>query len=436
MGSPQSYKIIPGASLKGQIDIPGDKSISHRAVMLASIAQGMSHIRGFLAGEDCLCTLKAFSAMGVTVKSISATELMITGVGMHGLQAPTTTLDLGNAGTAIRLLTGLLAGQSFSTTVTGDDSLRKRPMARILKPLATMGAKIQAEPEDKAPLKIFGGQSLQGINYLLPIASAQVKSCLLLAGLYAVGETTVIEPKPSRDHTERMLKAFGIAINQSNNAVTLKGGQQLNSCDVTIPADISSAAFFIVGALISPNSEIVLPNVGINPTRIGVITILQQMGANIVLNNVREINSEPVADIVVKTSKLHGITIDPELVPLAIDEFPAIFIAAACAEGETILHGAQELRVKESDRLRAMAQGLLQLGITVEEYPDGMKITGGLLHGGTIDSHGDHRIAMAFAMAGIVASAPVSILDCANVATSFPNFTTLAQAAGVKMDLY
>jgi 3-phosphoshikimate 1-carboxyvinyltransferase len=427
------YKIQPDGVLQGTIQVPGDKSISHRAVMLSAIASGISHIKGFLSGADCLATLAAFRAMGVNIECPQQDYLIIHGVGLEGLKAPTFELDLGNAGTAIRLLAGILAGQSFVSILTGDDSLKQRPMARILQPLRQMGASIEAANGDKPPLKIQGNPFLKGITYDLPIASAQIKSCLLLAGLYARGEMLIREPVSSRDHTERMLRAFHCPIKREDAVLHLSAPKTLQATSILVPGDISSAAFFLVGAIIARNSHLLLTNVGINPTRDGILTILKQMGANITVLRQHEVNEEPVADIEVKSSALKGITIDPKLVPLAIDEFPAIFIAAACAEGNTILRGAQELRVKESDRIRTMTEGLLKLGINVIEYPDGVMIEGGKLTGGLVNSYGDHRVAMAFALASLGAQSEISVSNCDNVSTSFPNFVELARTVGLKI---
>lgn len=426
-----SFVVNPGGNLQGVLRVPGDKSISHRAIMLGAIAEGLTRVNGFLEGEDTLATLAAFKALGVSIEGPISGQVAITGVGLHGLQAPNEALYLGNSGTSMRLLTGLMAGQGFSVEMRGDVSLSRRPMRRVTVPLIEMGARIETNAEGTPPLKIQGGRSLQAINYKMPVASAQVKSALLFAGLYAKGITCVIEPAPTRDHTERMLAGFGYELKREPGRVCLEGGGRLRGMLIDVPADISSAAFFMVGATIADGSKILLEHVGINPTRIGVINILRDMGAEISLLNEREIGGEPVADIRVCSSQLHGIEISREQVPLAIDEFPAIFIAAACAEGETILTDAEELRVKESDRIQVMADGLQTLGIVAEPTPDGMVIQGGLFKGGVINSYGDHRVAMAFAMAALCAKEPIIIEDCANVATSFPNFVKLAQVAGI-----
>lgn len=430
--------------MRGTLRVPGDKSISHRSIMLGAIAEGTTLISGFLEGEDALATLNAFRSMGVHIEGpgaggLAPGQVRVHGVGMRGLKAPAAPIDLGNSGTTMRLLPGLLAGQSFTTTLIGDSSLSKRPMERVAAPLRSMGAQIETTGErGTPPLTIRGGQALRGIDYPLPMASAQVKSCLLLAGLYAEGRTSVTEPAPTRDHTERMLTGFGYAVERSGSTSSLSGGGQLRACTIDVPADISSAAFFMVAACLIPDADITLTHVGINPTRTGIIDILRLMGADLTLSGEREVGGEPVADIRVRYAPLHGIDIPPELVPLAIDEFPALFIAAACAEGRTRLSGAEELRVKESDRIQVMADGLTTLGVEAAPTPDGIVIEGlgseGLLGGGEIHSHHDHRISMSFAVAALRASAPIRILDCDNVATSFPNFVELATSAGLRLE--
>src|SRR5699024_3119140 len=430
----QRFVVQPQRALTGDCHIPGDKSISHRAIMLAAISDGRSRVTGFLSSEDCRATRTAFEAMGVSIRG-EGDALLIDGVGLQGLQSPDAIIDLGNSGTGMRLLSGLLAGQRFDSAITGDASLRQRPMGRIIEPLHRMGAAIAGDNHDRAPLTITGNQTLHGINYESPVASAQIKSCLLLAGLYADSATSVHEPGISRDHSERMLSAFGADIRQSGRSVTLTPGARLRARDVSVPADLSSAAFFLVGAAIAPGSDLHLPAVGINPTRRGVLDILAAMGADLTLADERVVSGEPVADINIRASDLHGVTIEGEQVALAIDEFPAIFIAAACAEGTTILRNAEELRVKETDRIAGMAAGLTALGVDVEVFADGLAITGNPrgpgFTGARIDSHGDHRIAMAFAIAALRARAPITIDDCANVATSFPNFVDLAVACGL-----
>lgn len=403
--------------------------------MLGAIAEGITEIKGFLMGEDTLATLSAFRAMGVPIDGPIDGKVTIQGVGLHGLIAPTGPLYLGNSGTSMRLLAGLMAGQNFSVEMQGDASLSRRPMRRVTEPLTSMGAQIDTTNKDTPPLKIYGKSRLKGINYSMPVASAQVKSCLLLAGLYATGTTCVTEPAPTRDHTERMLMGFGYPVNKEGPCICIPGGGKLQGMAIDVPADISSAAFFIVGATIANNAEILLEHVGINPTRTGVIEILRLMGAHIDLLNQREIGREPVADILVRSSPLYGIEIPRELVPLAIDEFPILFIAAACATGTTIVTGAEELRVKESDRIQVMADGLQAIGIQAQTTPDGMIIQGGQIQGGKIDSCGDHRVAMSFTMAASRAKNNIIIDDCANVATSFPNFIELAQTVGIKIEI-
>ena len=430
-----SFFVEPGGALAGRVRVPGDKSISHRAIMLGSLAEGTTQVSGFLEGEDCLCTLKAFRAMGVQIEGPEAGRVVIHGVGLHGLKAPEAALDMGNSGTSMRLMAGLLSGQAFDTTLIGDASLSRRPMKRVADPLAQMGARIETTEKGTPPLRVLGGQPLRGIDYAMPVASAQVKSSLLLAGLFAQGRTCVTEPAPTRDHTERMLAGFGYAVERGDSRVCLEGGGRLTARDIDVPADISSAAFFLVGASIAPGSDLTLEHVGMNPTRTGVIDILRLMGADLEVMNAREVGGEPVADIRVRSARLKGIAIPPELVPLAIDEFPALFVAAACAQGETVLTGAEELRVKESDRIQVMADGLIACGIDARPTADGIVIRGGRLGGGEIFSHGDHRIAMSFAMAALVAEGPLTIRDCANVNTSFPGFVGLASAAGLAIEV-
>jgi len=426
-----SFQVDAGGSLKGCIRVPGDKSISHRSIMLGAIAEGITRISGFLEGEDSLATLRAFQAMGVDIEGPDEGTVVVHGVGLNGLQAPAQPLDLGNSGTSMRLLSGLLAGQAFDSELVGDSSLMSRPMRRVTGPLAQMGAEIGTTDSGTAPLIIKGGRRLRAIDYHMPVASAQVKSCLLLAGLYAHGRTCVHEPAPTRDHTERMLNGMGYPVDCGERAACLDGGGRLAAAVIDVPADISSTAFFLVGASIAPGSDLQLQHVGVNPTRTGVLEILKLMGADIVLSNPRVVGGEPVADVRVRAAPLHGIDIPLEQVPLAIDEFPALFVAAACAQGRTVLTGAEELRVKESDRIQVMADGLQALGVDAEPTPDGMIIQGGAIAGGTVDSHGDHRIAMSFAMAALRASGSIRIEDCANVNTSFPGFVTLAGGVGL-----
>ncbi|MEZ2744796.1 bifunctional prephenate dehydrogenase/3-phosphoshikimate 1-carboxyvinyltransferase [Halopseudomonas bauzanensis] len=432
----QSINFIanPGASVQGRIRVPGDKSISHRSIMLGSIAEGVTEVEGFLEGEDSLATLQAFRDMGVVIEGPHHGRVTINGVGLHGLQAPPGPIYVGNSGTSMRLLAGLLAGQNFTTVLTGDASLGKRPMGRVANPLREMGANIDTAAEGRPPLQINGGQSqLKGMDYVMPMASAQVKSCLLLAGLYAEGKTSVTEPAPTRDHTERMLKGFGYPVQVNGATATVESGHKLSGGKIDVPADISSAAFFMVAASIAEGSDLTLEHVGINPTRIGVINILRAMGGDITLSNEREVGGEPVADVRVRYAGLKGIEIPLDQVPLAIDEFPALFIAAACAEGRTVLRGAEELRVKESDRIQVMADGLQQLGIKAEPTPDGIIIDGGVMGSATVDSHMDHRIAMSFAIASLRATGEIRITDCIHVATSFPGFIDLARSVGINI---
>lgn len=423
----------PTDPFHGEVTIPGDKSISHRAIMLAALADGVSRIDGFLEGEDTRATAAIFARMGVRIETPSLSSRIVHGVGLHGLREPGGVLDCGNAGTGMRLLAGLLAGQAFGTTLTGDESLRKRPMRRVIEPLALMGARIDAEPGGLPPLRIAGGANLSGIDYELPVASAQVKSAVLLAGLHARGETIVREPHPTRDYTERMLAAFGWPIAFEPGRARLSGGHRLRATDVTVPADFSSAAFFLVAATLTPGSRLLLRAVGLNPRRTGLLRALRLMGADVREHGAREQGGERVADLEVRHAPLRGIEVPVELVPDMIDEFPILFVAAAAAMGTTTVRGAAELRVKESDRIAMMAQGLAALGVRVAETPDGAVIEGGRIRGGEIDSGTDHRIAMSFAVAGAVAEAPVCIRDCANVATSFPAFVERANAVGFEL---
>ncbi|MFT7413930.1 MAG: 3-phosphoshikimate 1-carboxyvinyltransferase [Methylophagaceae bacterium] len=429
----QHYIVQPGGKLQGKLRVPGDKSISHRSIMLGSLAEGITEVTGFLEGDDALATLASFRAMGVQIEGPKEGRVTIHGVGMHGLKAADEAIYLGNSGTSMRLLSGLLAGQNFASTLTGDKSLSARPMRRVTDPLAMMGAKIDSD-EDRPPLKIKAGNQLTGITYTLPMASAQVKSCILLAGMYAHGKTTVTQPAPTRDHTERMFMGMGYAVEVKGDTVSIEGGGKLTATSIDVPADISSATFFMVGAAIAEGSDITLTHVGINPTRIGVINILRLMGADITLSNEALTGGEPVADIRVRYAPLKGIKIPEDQVPLAIDEFPALFVAAACANGTTILTGAEELRVKESDRIQAMADGLQVLGIDAQSTADGIIINGGVIGSGEIESHDDHRIAMSFAIAGLQAGGTIQINDCANVGTSFPDFVDLATKAGLDIE--
>ncbi len=427
------YVASPVRRLSGRLRVPGDKSISHRALMLAGIAEGRTRITGFLDSEDCLATLAALRALGVQTERPDATTVLVEGVGLRGLRAPAVDLDMGNAGTAIRLYLGLLSGQSFASHLVGDPSLSRRPMERVATPLRSMGARIETT-EGHPPVVVHGGQALHGIRYELPVASAQVKSAVLLAGLYAEGSTEVVEPAATRDHTERMLRGFGVEVMQQGRLARLVGPARLFATDIVVPADFSSAAFFLVAGCLAAEGELRLEHVGMNPTRTGLLAILLSMGADIAVENERESGGEPIADLVARPSELRGCEVPRALVPLAIDEFPVLFVAAACARGETLVTGAEELRVKETDRIAVMAEGLHQLGADVEVLPDGMRIQGGGLTGGAIDSGGDHRIAMSFAVASLRASDPIRIADTANVATSFPGFVSLARQAGLNIE--
>lgn len=428
----ESITIEPATTVKGEITVPGDKSISHRSIMLGAIANGVTTVRGFLRGEDNMSTMHAFRSMGVTIDDDGET-ISITGCGLHGLKEPGDVLDCGNSGTTIRLITGLLSGQSFFSVVTGDQYLRKRPMKRVVEPLSLMGARICGRNGGTlAPLAINGG-SLKGITYQSPVSSAQIKSSIMLAGLYADGETKVIEPSLSRDHSERMFRLFGASLDVQSDGVTVQGGVELTAREVTVPGDISSSTFFIVAALITPGSELLIKNVGVNPSRTGAIDILQAMGGDIKLVDKREVSGEPVADILVRYSRLKGIAIAGSVVPRAIDEFPAICVAAARAEGVTTIRDARELRVKETDRITAIADNLRKLGITVAETEDGMDITGSdQLLGGSVDSRGDHRIAMSMAVAALVATSDITVIDIGCVATSFPTFFPLLEKVASK----
>lgn len=436
-----TYRVQPGGQAQGRLRVPGDKSMSHRSIMLGALAEGVTEVKGFLEGEDSLATLQSFREMGVAIEGPYQGRVTIHGVGMHGLKAPAGPLYVGNSGTAMRLFAGLLAGQAFDSELTGDESLTKRPMGRVADPLRLMGATIDTAEGGRPPLRIKGGAALKGVYYDMPMASAQVKSCLLLAGMYAEGETRVREPAPTRDHTERMLNGFGYEVSREGDTCWLQGGGKLTAGPIDVPSDISSATFFLVAAAITPGADITLEHVGINPTRVGVINILGLMGADLKLENEHEVGGEPVADIRIRYAPLKGIDIPVDQVPLAIDEFPALFIAAANAQGKTRLRGAEELRVKESDRIQAMADGLAILGVEHTVVEDGIDIVGNAddavasYGGGRIDSLGDHRIAMAFAIASLRASDEIIIDDCANVATSFPDFVTLAQRIGMQVSV-
>ncbi len=426
-----------GSPIRGECTVPGDKSISHRALMLAAIADGSSHISGFLEGEDTRATARILQQLGVCIDAPSDGQRVVHGVGLHGLRESAQPLDCGNAGTGMRLLAGLLAGQGFASTLVGDASLMRRPMRRVIEPLQRLGARIDAATDGMPPLRIHANSSLEGIEYEAQIASAQVKSAVLLAGLYAAGTTRVLEPQPTRDYTERMLAAFGWPIRFRPGLAELEGGHALHAIDFAIPADFSSAAFGIVAACIVPRSDLLLRAIGVNPRRTGLLQALRMMGADIVEHNPRELGGEAVADIRVRGAVLRGIDLPPALVPEMIDEFPALFVAAACADGVTSIRGAAELRVKESDRIKGMASALQALGVRVEESIDGAVIHGigptASLRAAAVDSLGDHRLAMALAIAAQRADGEVRIRDCANVATSFPGFETRAQAIGMQV---
>lgn len=435
VADPPSWRVSPTASVHGRLRVPGDKSVSHRALMLGGIAQGETCISGFLDSEDCLATLSALRALGVQIERPAQREVVVQGVGLHGLRAPEQALDMGNAGTAMRLFMGLLAGQAFDSTLIGDRSLMRRPMERAAAPLRLMGARLDTL-DGRPPVRLHGGVGLHGIDYPLPVASAQVKSAVLLAGLYAQGETRVTEPAVTRDHTERMLGGFGVELRRAGATATLRGGQTLQGARIAVPGDFSSAAFFMVAGSIAREGSLVLENVGLNPTRTGLLDILRAMGADITVEEQGGQGPEPVATLTVRPAQLRGIEVPLELVPLAIDELPVFFIAAACAEGASSLRGAEELRVKESDRLAVMSAGLAALGVEHELLADGMRLagrpaTGEVFRGGRIDSHGDHRIAMSFAVASLQAAGEILIDDVANVATSFPGFADLARSAGL-----
>jgi 3-phosphoshikimate 1-carboxyvinyltransferase len=434
----QTLHASPGGSVRGELRVPGDKSISHRSIMLGSLAAGTTRVTGFLEGADALATMNVFRAMGVAIDGPANGEVGIEGVGLHGLRPPAGDLECGNSGTSMRLLSGLLAGQRFESRLVGDASLSRRPMRRVIEPRALMGARIDSD-NGRPPLLVRPVARLNAASVRMNVASAQVKSALILAGLYADGTTRVTEPAPTRDHTERMLAAFGVRLQRDGATVSIDGGQALQACRIDVPADISSAAFFLVAASICPGADLLLRHVGMNPTRTGVLQILRAMGADIVESGQRTIGGEPVADLRVRGARLAGIEIPPEWVPLAIDEFPALFVAAACAEGVTVLRGAEELRVKESDRIAVMADGLAAIGMPVQATADGMRIEGRggeatPFAGGTVDSHGDHRIAMAFAVAALRSSAPIRILDAENVNTSFPGFAALARSVGMPVE--
>lgn len=456
------YVVKPGGLIRGEVKVPGDKSISHRALMLGGIAEGDTHITGFLDSADCLATLAALQKLGVSIERPSPGTVIVHGVGLDGLRAPDGPLDMGNAGTAMRLFMGLLSAQPFDSTLVGDASLTRRPMERVAIPLREMGARIRTH-NDCPPVEIAGGVDLKAIKYDLPVASAQVKSAVLLAGLCAKGRTRVAEPAITRDHTERMLRAFGVEVLRSRKAIALEGGQTLQGTEIDVPGDFSSAAFFLVAGCLAADSGLILRGVGMNPTRTGLLDLLRKMGADIrvhkrpesgsvsatgsrravILEQRRSLDAtssvtaaEPVADIEVRASRLKGIKVPESLVSLAIDELPVFFVAAALAQGETLVRGALELRVKESDRLAVMAEGLSKLGVKLELLPDGIWIQGGTrFTGGQVNSHGDHRAAMSFAVAATRAEDAIEIDDVANVATSFPGFVDAAKGVGIGVSI-
>lgn len=427
------FNVAPGGKLEGSVKVPGDKSMSHRSIMFGGIASGVTEVSGFLEGEDCLRTMDAFESMGVRIERSAGGEVLIHGKGTQALTQAKKDIYLGNSGTGMRLMTGLLAGIGLPATLTGDKSLSGRPMRRITDPLAQMGALIRTEDGGTPPLRISGGQPLSAMDYVCPLASAQVKSAVLLAGLHATGTTRVTEPAVTRDHTERMLRGFGVEVESSSLTASIKGGQSLQGTRVDVPGDISSSAFFLVGAAMTPGSLLTLENVGMNPTRTGVIDILRLMGADIQVQNARETGGEPVADLLITGTQLNGIEVPESLVSLAIDEFPAIFVAAATATGTTVVTGAEELRVKETDRIQVMADGLSLLGVNIAATEDGARIEGGPIQGGHVDSVGDHRTAMAFSMAALRAEAEITISDCENVNTSFPNYVGIASEVGLRI---
>jgi 3-phosphoshikimate 1-carboxyvinyltransferase len=431
----RNFEAEPARSVAGTIAVPGDKSISHRSLMLCGIAEGSSEVTGFLASEDCLASLAAMRAFGVHIEQPNPTQVVIHGVGLRGLRDAGFALDMGNAGTAMRLFTGLLSAQPFNSRLIGDASLMKRPMERVAKPLREMGADVRTR-SGTPPVDIGGGRRLRGIEYAMPVASAQVKSAILLAALYADSATTVIAPAINRDHSERMLGSCGVRIDTEGLRTTLYPPERLSNQRFNVPGDFSSAAFFIVAGLLGAvHGGLLIQNVGLNPTRTGLLDVLRSMGGSIEILNPRESGAEPVADLLVHASALHGVEMPAALVPLAIDELPVLFVAAACASGETLVTGAEELRVKESDRIAAMSTGLKSLGVVHDVLPDGMRIEGRgegpAFSGGEVDSFGDHRIAMSFAVASLRAAKSISIRDVANVATSFPGFVGLARSVGL-----
>lgn len=420
--------------VSGEISVPGDKSISHRSIMFGAMATGTTRVSGFLNGEDNVRTLDAFRDMGVNIEWTGGTDVVIHGKGISAIENPANDIYLGNAGTAIRLMVGVLAGLGIHATLSGDESLNSRPMARVVDPLRTMGANIEAAESGTPPLRLKGETPLKAIEYSCPMASAQVKSCLLLAGLHAKGTTVVNEPDVTRDHTERMLRGFGVNVQSDGLTVSIEGGQSLTATDVVVPGDISSSAFFIVAASMVPGSNLLITQVGLNPTRTGVIDIMRLMGADISVENEMESGGEIIGNLRIRGTQLKGIDVPEQYVSLAIDEFPAIFVAASTAIGTTRVTGAEELRVKETDRIQVMADGLQALGVDITATDDGAVINGGPISGGIVDSCGDHRTAMAFAIASLRSEGDITIMDCANVNTSFPGFANLANSVGLNLD--
>lgn len=411
-------------ALKGNVTVPGDKSISHRSIMFGAIAQGLTEVTGFLQGADCLSTISCFRRLGIEIRN-EKTKVLIYGRGLHGLSAPSSVLDAGNSGTTTRLISGILAGQDFPSSITGDASIQKRPMGRIFRPLSEMGASFVSKfDNDCAPFTIRGGH-LRGIHYDSPVASAQVKSCILLAGLYADGETSVTEPQLSRNHTELMLKGFGADVKSHGTTAVIQPEPHLEGQKIQVPGDISSAAYFIAAGLLIPGSEILIQNVGINPTRDGILKVAGEMGAKITYLNKRLVSGEPVADLLVRSCSLQGVTIGGDIIPTLIDEIPVIAVMAALADGTTVIKDAEELRVKESDRIAVVTENLKAMGADIQATPDGMIIRGGRpLHGCQIQTHMDHRIAMAFTVAGMCADGETTFSDARCVDISYPEFFT------------
>ena len=430
----QAFVVHPVAEVGGELRVPGDKSISHRTALLSAVADGSSTIEGFLLGDDCLATVAAVRALGVDL-TVHGGDLQVEGVGLDGLRAPAKPLDLGNSGTSMRLLAGLLASQSFDSELTGDASLRRRPMERVAIPLRAMGAEVITQ-SGTAPVRISGRYPLTAVDYTLPVASAQLKSALLLAGMRARGRTVIRSPGASRDHTERLLRCMGVTVESSGDeVVSIRTPSRLDPIHTRVPGDFSSAAFFLVAGLLAARTGLLIPNVGVNPTRSGLLSIVKAMGGRIETRSPRILQGEPVADLLVFESELRGIEVPPEWVPLAIDEFPAVFVAAACATGRTVIRGAEELRYKESDRLAVMAAGLRELGASVDERADGLVIDGGRLQGGRVDAEGDHRVAMAFAVAATRARDAIEILGTDQVSTSFPEFERIASGCGLGIEI-